>query len=158
MKYNIITPAEVVELAFSDGGYIAPATIAEEDISTAIERWIKPIVGEAVLEKVEQGGYAELCQEVLKPAIAFCTRQVVQPRLNALTSQLGLAASVGSGVKAADESLRGEYMRAVKVRARTALKSMSDYLEAHAAQIKEYDSKENILNRCSCDGGFVQIF
>lgn len=158
MRYNIITPAEVVGLAFSDGGYIAPAAIAEEDITAAIERWVKPIVGEAVLEAVSQGSYAEMCQDVLKPAIAFCVRQEVQPRLNASTSQLGLAAAVGSGVKAADESLRGEYMRAVKVRARTALKSLSDYMEAHATQIKEYDRGHNVLNRCSCDGGFVQIF
>jgi hypothetical protein len=71
---------------------------------------------------------------------------------------LGLAAAVGSGVKAADKSLREELMRAVKVRARTALKSMSEYLEAHATEMKEYDTKQNVLNRCSCDGGFVQIF
>jgi hypothetical protein len=158
MRYNIITPAEVVALAFSDGGYIVPTAIAEEDIDAAIERWVKPIVGEALLEAVQSGGYAEFCHDLLMPAIAFCVRREVQPRLNASTSQLGLAAAVGGTVKAADKSLREELMRAVKVRARTALKSMSDYLEAHATEFREYDTKHNVLNRCSCDGGFVQIF
>lgn len=158
MRYNIITPAEVLALAFSDGGYLPPDVIAHEDIEAAIERWVKPIVGEALLDAVQSGGYAEFGQDILKPAIAFCVRWAVQPRLNAPTSQLGLAAAVGSGVKSADKSLREELIRAVKVRARTALKSMSEYLEAHAAEMKEYDTKQNVLNRCSCDGGFVQIF
>ena len=157
MRYNIITPAEVVALAFSDGGYLSPEVVAQEDIEAAIERWVKPIVGEALLDTVQSGGYAEFSQDMLKPAIAFCVRWAVQPRLNALTSQSGLVAAVGS-VKAADKSLREELMRAVKVRARTALKSMSEYLEAHTAEFREYDTKQNVLNGCSCDGGFVQIF
>ena len=54
MKTNIITPSEVVAVAFSDGAYLPPEVIAEEDIAVAVERWIKPVVGEGVLQAVAE--------------------------------------------------------------------------------------------------------
>ncbi len=36
------------------------------------------------------------------------------------------------------------------------VRRMSDYLDAHAASMAEYDPDDNILKRCCCDGGFVQ--
>ena len=49
MKHSIITSAQVVDIAFSDGGYLSPDAIAEADIASAVERWVKPVVGEALL-------------------------------------------------------------------------------------------------------------
>lgn len=158
MRYNIITPEQVVAMAFSDGEYVASEAISEADIDTAIARWVKPIVGEALLEAVAGGSYEKLCVELLQPAVACAVRLFVQPRLNASTSQMGLTVAVGSHQKAADESLRESHLRALRMRARTALYSLSEYLQAHGAEFKEYNPKENVLNRCSCNGGFVQIF
>ena len=52
MKHNIITPQQVVEIAFSDGGYLSPDVVAQVDIEAAAERWVKPVVGEATGKKV----------------------------------------------------------------------------------------------------------
>jgi hypothetical protein len=158
MKHSIITSAQVVDIAFSDGGYLSPDAIAEADIASAVERWVKPVVGEALLEEVVAGKYEELREEFLSPVVAFYTRLLVQQRLNAVSSQAGLAVSVGTNCKVAEESLRREHLRAIKLRARTALKALSDYLNAHADEIAEYEPQCNILNRCSCDVGIVQIF
>ena len=65
MRYNIITPEQVVAMAFSDGEYVASEVISEADIDTAIARWVKPIVGEALLEAVAGGSYEELCVELV---------------------------------------------------------------------------------------------
>lgn len=157
MKYNIITPQEVLSLAFSDGGYITPDVIAEADIAVATDRWITPVVGDALLEAVEAGNYEELRETYIKPAIAFCTRVLIQPRLAAATGQLGLTVVGGTPQRAASDSLRKELLRAIRERARIALKALSRYLDTHACEVAEYDEKCNILKRCSCDGGFVQI-
>ncbi len=154
---QIITQAEVVALAFSDGEYVAPEVIAVADIDAATKRWILPVVGQALWEAVAAGRYKELADEYLKPALAAFTRCVVQPRLNVVTGQAGLAMPVGSYHKAADEQARGELMRALVARAKALRDSMSDYLESNAAEIMEYDPKQNVLNRCRCYGGFVQI-
>lgn len=77
-------------MAFSDGGYIPAEAIAEIDITMATERWVAPVVGQALLEKVAEGEYAELKSDYIAPAVAFYTRYLVQPRLNAATNQMGL--------------------------------------------------------------------
>ncbi|MBQ2373758.1 MAG: hypothetical protein II299_01425 [Alistipes sp.] len=159
MKYSsIVTPAEVIALAFSDGGYVAAENIGEVDIATAVRRWVKPVVGEALLGAVTLSRYKELRDEYLKPTVALYTRLLVQPRLNAVTSQLGLTVAAGASSKVAEASLREEHLRAIKTRAHAALRALSDYLNDHVEEISEYNPKENVLNRCSCDGGFVQIF
>ncbi len=52
MAQNIITPAEVIAIAFSDGEYVATEVVTDTDITTAIERWIIPITGRALLDAV----------------------------------------------------------------------------------------------------------
>ena len=158
MEQSIITPQQVIEIAFSDGGYMSPDVIAKDDIATAIERWVKPVVGGPLLEAAAAGEYEALKSEYLMPVVAFYTRLLVQPRLNAVSSQLGLAVGVNTLSKAAEQSLRHEHIRAIRDRAHTALKSLSEYLNTHADEFSEYKPKDNILNRCSCDGGIVQIF
>ena len=154
MTKSIITPAEVIATAFSDGEYVAPEAIAEADIIAATERWVVPVAGRALLDKIAEGGYGELKSNYVAPAVALYTRLLVQPRLNAATSQLGL--SVPSGThKAAEKSLRTELQRALKTRAQMALRRLSDYLDANAKQFAEYTPEKNILKHCSCEGGIV---
>ena len=158
MANKIISPAEVVALAFSDGGYVAPEVVAQADITAAIERWIRPVVGDALLSAVQGGAYAELAEEYLRPAVAAYVRLALQPRLNVATSQLGLCAPNSSHLKAADAVARRELMRSLRTRASTLLRRLSTHLEQNKGAFKEYSSKDNILNRCSYDGGFVQIY
>lgn len=157
MAQNIITPTEVIAIAFSDGEYISAEAITASDIVAATERWIRPIVGQALLDEVAKGRYAELKEEYIIPAMAVCTRLLVQPRLNVQTSQLGLSSPASNHHKAADGKARAELQRALRQRAQSLRERLSDHLEQHAAEYKEYNTKENILNRCRCDGGFVQI-
>jgi hypothetical protein len=157
MKTNIISPSEVVAVAFSDGAYLPPEVIAEEDIAVAVARWITPVVGEGVLQAVAEGKYPELKSDYLLPAIAHHTRLLVQPRLNCATTPMG-ATVVGTSTQRlpTDPMLRG-LMRSLRERARHSLKRLSAYMDASSEQIAEYKTKCNVLKRCSCDGGFVQV-
>lgn len=154
---NIMTPADVVRLAFTDGEYVAPDAIGGADIEAAFSRRIEPVAGRALCEALRGGAYPELLADYVAPALALCVRVLVQPRLNAATGQLGLAVPSASNRRAADVAVRAELARALRIRAREAVRRMSDYLEANAARIAEYVPERNILKRCSCDGGFVQI-
>lgn len=154
MTKSIITPAEVIAAAFSDGEYVAPEAIAEADIVAATERWVVPVMGKELLGKIAEGEYAELKSDYVAPAVALYTRLLMQPRLNAATSQLGLTAATGNR-KAAEKSLRGELQRALKTRAQMALRRLSDYLDDNAKQFAEYTPSKNILKHCCCSGGIV---
>ncbi|MBR4994946.1 MAG: hypothetical protein IKY82_02665 [Alistipes sp.] len=154
---EFITPAEVRAIAFTDGEYVASECIAPCDIAAATERWVVPVVGRVLLEAVAEGRYAELKEEYLKPVIALYTRLLVQPCLNASTSQLGLSVSSTSARRAADSKAREELQRALRQRAHFLKLRLSDYLNDNADAFEEYDARKNILNSCRCDGGFVQI-
>lgn len=154
---QLITAAEVVAIAFTDGEYIPQGCIAQSDIDAAVERWVKPVVGKALLEAIEQGSYAELKESYLKPVVALYTRLVVQPRLNVSTSPLGLTVASSSSRKGADEAARRELRLSIKERAHFLRQRLIEYIEEHSDEIAEYDKSKNILNRCRCDGGFVQI-
>lgn len=158
MTKSIISPAEVLATAFADGGYLPAETISEADIISATDRWVRPVVGQALLDAVAEGRHGELKENYLLPAVAYYTRYLVQPRLNSATSGLGLTVASGSSRKAADKSAREELQRALKISARAALRRLSDYLDEQAEQFAEYDARKNILHHCCLDGGFVNIW
>lgn len=157
MEEKIITPQEVISLAFTDGEYLAAEVIAAADISAAVERWILPVVGESLIKAVAAGAYEEFAAGYLKPTLAAYVRLEVQPRLNVATSQMGLTIPSTTHRKVADESMRRELMVALKRRAESLRRRMSRYLDAEAAEMPEYDPTKNVLKRSSCYGGFVQI-
>ena len=158
MTKSIISSAEVIATAFADGGYLPAETISKADIISATDRWVRPVVGQALLDAVAEGRYGELKENYLLPAVAYYTRYLVQPRLNSATSGLGLTVASGSSRKAADRSAREELQRALKISARAALRRLSDYLDEQAEQFTEYDARKNILHHCCLDGGFVNIW
>mgnify|MGYP007057708475 CR=1 FL=1 len=155
---ELITSAEVIAIAFTDGQYIEQSVISPCDIEAATERWVTPVVGRALLDAVAGGKYGELKEDYLKPVIALYTRLLVQPRLNVQTSQLGLTVPSDTKHRAADEKARAELRHALRERADSMRRRLWEYLEQHSLTIAEYHREDNILNRCSCDGGFVQIF
>ncbi len=59
-------------------------------------------------------------------------------------------------IEPADAKQRGEVMRALRRRASELLRRLSEELERSAAAYPEYDSRDNILNRCTIYGDIVQ--
>lgn len=156
MDNVIVTPAEVVALAFADGGYVAPEAIGQADIAAAVHRWVEPVAGTALCRAVAAGEYPE-AKEYFAAAAAAATRLEVQPRLNAATGQAGLTQASNIYAVAAAESARIELMRSLRVEVNIQLRRLSEYLDENAATMAEYDPRRNVLNRCVTDGGFVQI-
>lgn len=70
MDNVIITPAEVIRLAFADGGYVAPEAIGEGDIMAAVSRWVEPVAGAAVCAAVASGRYPDLKPHLAAAAAA----------------------------------------------------------------------------------------
>ncbi len=156
MMKTLITPAQAITLAFTDGGYIAPDTVTEGDIAAAEQRYIAPVTGHALLEKLLDGAYPEFAAEYLAAPAALFTRIVIQPRLDVCSGNYGTVAPKSSAYQPAGTEALRELRRSLHRQARTLLRRASDHLEAHAAEFPEYDPRANILNRCSADGNLVQ--
>ncbi len=154
---TLITPLQVLRLAFGDGEQLPPETIAEADIAGAEQRHIVPVVGRALYEKLLAGSYPDFRTEYLAAPTALFTRLALQSRLDVSTGQCGTTApKTACGQPAGEAALRA-LRRSLRAQARTLLRRAGEHLFAHRDEFPEYDPENDILNRCTTDGGFVQV-
>ena len=154
---TLITPAQAVASAFTDGEYLAPEAIGEGDIAAAEQRYIVPVIGRAFHEKLLAGLHAGFTAEYLAAPVALFTRIAVQPRLDIRTGQCGTTAPKSAYAQPAGDTARRHLRRALLAQARTLLHRAAEHLRAHRDEFPEYDPENDIFNRCTTDGGFVQI-
>lgn len=153
---TILTPAAARRLAFA-GEQLPPGTPSAADIAAAERRYILPVVGGPLYERLAAGGYASFAEEYLAPAAALFTRLVVQSRLDVRTDRCGTTAPRSSWSQPAGGAELRALRRSLRREARTLLRRASERLAARPDEFPEYDPRADIFNRCSTDGGFVQI-
>lgn len=156
--HPIITPKQVLALAFPEAEYLPESIISDIDIVAAQERYIVPILGAELTFKLATGHYQDLAVYYLSPALALATRLLVQGSINLRLGESGLVAPRGETIQPPEQSAVDALLKSLKVKLRQMLKRLSNYVNENAAEFTEYDPKCNILNRCSIDGGFVQTF
>ena len=154
---TLISTAQLLQYAFSGGEYLPPENFSEADIAAAEERYLVPVIGPALHERLLAGDYADLRDNYLARPLAFFTRLLIQPRLDIRTGQCGTSAPKGSWGQPADEEALRRQCRALRAQARTLLRRAAEYLETHRDEFPEYRPEANILKHCTTDGGFVQI-
>ena len=153
----IITPKQVLEEAFSQTEYLPESIVSESDIMAAQERYILPIVGAKLTSLLETGSYQELAFYYIAPPLALATRLLIQPTISLRMGAGGLTAPRGEAIEQPDQDAVKALQKSLKIRMRQLLKRLSNYLNDNADKYPEYNPEYNVLNRCSIDGGLVQI-
>ena len=155
----LITPRQVVELAFSDSEFVTRDTISHSDITTAELRYIKPIVGYKLYTKLRSENRANLLvDEFLAPAIAIATRIVTLPMLAAKTGRFGVSTIHTPNQKSASDSELSSIRKALLFKLRAHQMLITDYLENNQELYPEYVPHQNSLRRCSIRGGIVHHY
>ncbi len=154
---TLITPYQVAQQAFGDDEYLAAGRVTEADIAAAEARYIRPVLGAVLHERLLEGAYADFVTNYLAAPIARYARLMVQSQLDIRTDRGGTTAPRPDGAQPADAAARRHRRRALLTEARTLLRRASRYLAEHREEFPEYDPQCDILNRCSIDGGLVQI-
>ena len=154
---NLITNEQVISLAFGDGEYLSPEVILDSDIASASFRYIVPVVGSELYEALLNGDYRTLLEDFVAPALAFAVRTMIQPALNVRTGQLGLQISSSLRADSSTKSAMQTLQKSLRLRRQTLLKRLSDHLKNHASEYPAYDPSRDAMQKCSTDGGFVQI-
>ena len=154
---TLVTPLQVLKLAFAEGAYLPTDTVIEADIAPAEHRYLLPVIGPALYEKLLAGEYADLRADYLAAPAALFTRLSLQPRLDVRTGQCGTSAPKSDAGQPADEKARRALLRTLRAEARAMLRRAALHLRAHPDEFPEYNPAHDILNRCTTDGGIVQI-
>ena len=157
MKQTLITPEKVVALAFSESECIDAASVSMLDIAVAEERHVVSTVGPEMYAAMCDGDYEEFCEEYVAPVVALRTRLLMLPTMVARSGRGGVGTIATSTVKVPSDRQIARLERSLREKARTLQQRMSRYLNENAEHFPEYDPQQNVLNRCRCYGGFVQI-
>lgn len=158
MKTMLTKAAEVIALAFAESEYMPDAAVSPAEIAVAEERYIIPVTGRKLYEKMLEGKYESLRDEYVVPTVAFFTRLGMQPLTDLRSGRFGTVAPRSDYYQPAERQQLLDLRQSLLHKGRTMQRRLSEHLELHADDYPEYLSEENILNRCSTDGGIVQIF
>ncbi|MBR3847123.1 MAG: hypothetical protein IKM37_06175 [Alistipes sp.] len=154
---TLITPQEVLQRGFAGIAPLSPEMVTSADILAAEERYLIPAIGPALHARLLQGNDASFVADYLAAPLALFTRLLIQPRLQLLTTRIGvLEPSTDQGSAAKTASLN-RLQQSLRSEASTLLRRAIRYLEAHASEYPEYDPHQNILNRCTIHGNHLQI-
>lgn len=153
----LITPTEALRLAFRSSERLPLDTLTEADLVTAEERYLKPCLGGELLAAIRAGSYPTLLSDYLATPLALYARVVALPRTALHTSPIGHLAPKSDCGTAADEGSLRSLQRGLRREANTLLRRATSHLDGAAADYPEYNPEANLFNRCSTDGGFVQI-
>lgn len=150
---TLITPAEVYDVVFSATEPYDSSVFTTLDIATAEERYLRPIVGDGLYNALLKGSYPELRSGYVLPMVAAWTRYLVEPLL---ATRCGVCHGINP--TAAENKATKERCRLLRKRSRTLSRQLTEHLNSSAAEYPEYDTDKNPFNRCSIDGGIVQIY
>ncbi len=154
---TLISPVQVLRLAFPEGGYLPPETVTEADIAAAEQRYLRPVLGAALHERLLAGAEADFTADCLAPCAALAVRLLVGPRLDLQATRIGTLAPKSDCGTPPDAAPLRERQRALRAELRSLLRRAAERLAAEPARFPDYDPDANVLNRCTTDGGFVQV-
>ena len=152
----LISPTRALRLAFAAEECLPPGTDAEADIAAAEERYILPVVGPKLYERLLAGAYPTLVDDFLAAPTALYTRAMIQPRLDIRTGRCGTSAPDSDRTRPAGAEPIRIRRRTLLAEARTLLRRASRHLTAHRDEYPEYDPHRDIFNRCTFDGSLIQ--
>ena len=151
---TLVTPREVIDLAFADGGYLPPEAIGTVDIAAAEARYLL-VTGPALWQKLAEGEYPTLREEFAAPAAACAVRVAMQPALDLHGGAGGTTVTKSSACQPAGQQQLAASHRALRNRLSALLHALSDHLDAHPSDYPEYAPEKNVLHRVLIAGGLV---
>lgn len=154
---TLITNDQVISLAFGDGEYLSPEVVLDADIVAAVEKYILPVVGEELYEEMLNGSHNSLVENFVAPALAMAVRTMIQPALNVRTGQVGLHISSSMRADTSTKNASQMLQKSLCTRRQTLLKRLSKYLKRNKERFASYDPEKDVLQKCSINGGYVQI-
>lgn len=154
---NLITNEQVISLSFGDGEYLSPEVVLDADIAAATSRYILPVVGAELYNALLEGSHKELLDDYVAPALAMAVRTMIQPALNVRTGQLGLQISSSLRADSSTKSAMQALQKSLRLRRQTLLKRLSKHLKKHTSEYPAYNPSRDVLQKCSIDGGYIQI-
>ncbi len=151
----LITPAQVASMAFRAPDFISEEAVPEATILAAQHKFIRPVLGSALYDALCRGAYATLKSDYIALPLALYVKMLMLPSLALQTGAAGVVEANSRNLyRAGDAKLRAARRR-LRSDALALMRRAVAHIESQTLTYREYDPRENILNRCSIEGGLV---
>lgn len=142
-------------MVFRAPDFITGDAVGEATILAAQQKFVRPVLGDALCEALARGTHPGLLADFVRPALALYVKALMLPSLAVQSGAAGvvevnsrnLAGAGAAKLRAAVRRLRGD--------ASALMRRAVEHIESAPDAWPEYDPALNILNRCSIDGGVV---
>ncbi len=152
----LITPAQVAQMAFRAPDFISENAVPEATILAAQQKFVRPVLGDALFDALCGGAYPVLLADYVAPALALYVKMLMLPSLAVQSGAGGVVeANPKNFARAGDVRLRAA-VRRLRSDALALMRRTIEHIESAASGVyPEYDPAGNILNRCFTDGGLI---
>lgn len=154
MIRSLITPKQVIELAFSAGNALSPTSIKESKIIAAQEKYLRPVLGK-LYDALLEGNYPELLEDYLRPALAHYVRYAIIPDISLRLNDKGVQMPFSDHANAASDKQRAELRQQDREDADVLLDMAVRYISEHRDRYSEYTPQKNGRSRTLINGGVI---
>lgn len=156
---QLITPAEVIAIAFGSTNALREESIPAVTILAAQQRLVRPVVGERLYEMFTAEEPEEPCrtfvEAYLKAPLALYVASLVLPQLAVQVGSAGVVRFSGEGFEAADEGSLRRAARRLRKDAEALMDAATDRLAREPLLAEHYSPEENVRTRVTLAGGIV---
>lgn len=154
MADTLITPSQVIQTAFRPSDFIREQSVSTSDILSAEQKYISPVLGE-LYPALQSGSYPTLLSDYILPALALYVKAVILPRLWMQNSDGGVVQIKTDTLQSASVEQLNKLISTTLGQAAALMRRAVQHIESSAELYPEYDSRHNILNRCTIAGGII---
>jgi hypothetical protein len=129
--------------------------VGEATILAAQQKFVRPVLGDALYEAVCGGAYPSLAEDFLRPPLALYVKLLMLPSLAVQAGGAGVVEVHSKNLARAGEGKLHAAVRRLRGDARALMRRAVRHIEASPADFPEYDPAQNIMNRCSTEGGII---
>jgi hypothetical protein len=151
----LITPAQVAALAFKAPDFITEESIAEATILAAEQKFIRPVLGDALCDALCRGTYPDLLETMVRPPLALYIKMLMLPSLSLQTGPAGVVEVNSKQLATVGDARLRTAMRGLRGEAGMLVVRLTKHLDSNLSKYPEYNPDNNIVRRCSIDGGIV---
>ncbi len=151
----LITPAQVAEAAFRAPDFITHDAVPEATILAAQQKFIRPVLGDALYEKLCAEEYPELLSEYILPPLALYVKLLMLPSLSVQAGTAGVVEVNSKNLARVGDAKLRYAVRRLRSDASALMKRVVEHIESDPAAFPEYNVRRNVLSRCSIDGQVV---
>lgn len=149
---TLITPKEVVALAFPASLDPEGSFVTESAIVAAQQKFIKPVFNK-LYDTIDT--HPELLADFVKPALAQWVRYLILPSIASQVGSVGIIAPRGQNFESVAPASVATLRARAKADARALTRRAVEHVEANAALFHHYDSSLNILNTVKTTGNVI---